>query len=154
MATKKTSPAKKLVRTGLGKVIAGVCSGLGTYFAIDPTIIRLILILITVFGGSGILLYLVLWLIIPAEDSSGELNEDNIKENAREIKERAAEFGKSAKGFVDSNNSKYVFGVCLLVLGVTLTLSNFGFFHFFNLAKLWPIALIILAFAILRENGK
>lgn len=154
MAAKKTAPAKKLVRTNKGKVIAGVCSGLGIYFAIDPTIIRLIFILITVFGGSGLLLYLVLWLIIPAEDSSGELTEENIRDNAKEMKEKAKEFGKDAKEFADSQNSRYVFGVGLLALGVVLTLSNFGVFHYFNLARLWPLALIVLAFLILKENGK
>jgi len=154
MAKVKPTSTKKLVRIVEGKVVAGVCSGLGSYFAIDPTIIRLIFIFITIFGGSGILLYLVLWLIIPAENSSGELNEDNIRENAKEIKDKAKEFGKNAKVFADSQNSRYIFGVGLLVLGVTLTLSNFGFFHYFNFARLWPLALIILAFAILKENGK
>lgn len=152
---KKTqSSTKKLTRSNKGKVIAGVCSGLAHYFDIDPTLIRVILIFITVFGGSGIILYLILWLVIPSDGSNGNLTEDSIKENAKEIKGKAEDLGESMKDFAESKNSKYVLGVSLLSLGIVLTLSNFGFFHYFNIWKLWPITLIVLAFVIFRDNGK
>ena len=46
------------------RLLAGVCSGLGEYFEIDPVIIRIIWIILII-GGYGILLYLLFWLIIP-----------------------------------------------------------------------------------------
>lgn len=56
----------RLYRSKSNKVIAGICGGLGEYFNIDPVIIRVIFAVFTVFGGSGILLYLILWIIIPS----------------------------------------------------------------------------------------
>jgi phage shock protein C len=155
MAVKKANTGnKRLTRLEKGKVIAGVCIGLAKYFEIDPVILRVILIFITLFGGSGLVFYLILWLVIPSEKSDGNLSEDNIKNNAMEIKEKAEGFGKSASEFAESKNSKYVLGICLLALGILLTLSNFGFFHYFNIWKLWPLTLIVLAFVIFRDNGK
>jgi phage shock protein PspC (stress-responsive transcriptional regulator) len=52
-----------------GAMIAGVCNGLGAYFNIDPTIVRLLFILLTVFWGAGLLVYIVLALVVPAADS-------------------------------------------------------------------------------------
>ena len=56
---------KRLVRNVQDKKIAGVCSGLADYLDIDPTLVRALWILFTLLGGSGILAYLILWLIIP-----------------------------------------------------------------------------------------
>ena len=56
---------KRLVRNVQDKKIAGVCSGLADYLDIDPTLVRALWILFTLLGGSGIIAYLILWLIIP-----------------------------------------------------------------------------------------
>ena len=56
---------KKLYRSVTDKMLAGVCGGLAEYFAIDPVIVRLIFVLAVIFGGSGILAYIILWIIIP-----------------------------------------------------------------------------------------
>jgi phage shock protein C len=70
-----TDDVKKLYRTQEDRMIAGVCSGLAAYFKIDPTIVRIIFIVLALFGG-GILLYLLLWLFIPdAPDGSPEIEQ-------------------------------------------------------------------------------
>lgn len=56
---------KKLARPNDGRMIAGVCAGLGNYFGIDPTIIRLLFVLFFIFAGGGILIYLILWIVMP-----------------------------------------------------------------------------------------
>lgn len=57
--------SKKLYRSDRNKVFAGVCGGLGEYFNIDPVILRVIMV-VAIFGfGTGFLLYLVAWLIMP-----------------------------------------------------------------------------------------
>jgi phage shock protein C len=56
---------KRLERSTRDKWIGGVCGGLGHYFDIDPTIVRLIF-LVAFFGfGTGLLVYLVLWVVMP-----------------------------------------------------------------------------------------
>ncbi len=57
--------AKKLYRSKEGRKIAGVCAGLGDYFDIDPTIIRLIWRAMLFAVGSGVLAYIIAWIIVP-----------------------------------------------------------------------------------------
>jgi phage shock protein C len=66
---KKSAPYKKLYRSRKERMIAGVCGGLAEHFGIDPTWVRLIFILFFFAGGATFLLYLILWLIVPLEDS-------------------------------------------------------------------------------------
>lgn len=55
---------KRLHRSSTNKIIGGVCGGIGEYFNVDPTIIRLVWLLFGFMGG-GILAYLIAWIIIP-----------------------------------------------------------------------------------------
>lgn len=59
---------KKLTRVDEGKKICGVCTGLGRYFNIDPTVIRLLFVILTCMGGSGILAYIAAAVIMPMDD--------------------------------------------------------------------------------------
>jgi phage shock protein C len=65
---------KKLYRKRDDQVIAGVCSGLNEYFelGIDNSILRLIIVALSLFLGTGILLYLIAWAIIPLEPEKDE----------------------------------------------------------------------------------
>jgi phage shock protein C len=56
---------KRLYRSRKDKMIAGVCGGLADYFKIDPSVIRIIFIAFLLFGGSALLVYLVMWFVIP-----------------------------------------------------------------------------------------
>lgn len=62
--------ANKLYRSETDKMIGGVCGGLGEYFQIDSTIIRLLWAALVLVGGSGILLYLIAWILIPVRGSN------------------------------------------------------------------------------------
>ena len=63
---------RRLTRTRAGRMIGGVCAGLGRYFNVDPIIFRIGAIVLTLVGGAGILAYLAALLLIPGEDSAGE----------------------------------------------------------------------------------
>ncbi|RAY11511.1 PspC domain-containing protein [Actinomadura craniellae] len=67
---------KKLRRTTEGRMVTGVCSGIGDYTGIDPNILRIGLAAVTVFGGAGIALYALAWLLIPAEGSDRSIAQD------------------------------------------------------------------------------
>lgn len=55
----------RLYRIVNGKVIGGVAGGIAEFFGVDPTIIRIIFILLTIMGGGGLLIYIVLWIVVP-----------------------------------------------------------------------------------------
>jgi len=56
---------KRLLRSLTDRKIAGICGGLGDYFNIDPTVIRVLFLFLMLFGGGGIVLYIILWIIVP-----------------------------------------------------------------------------------------
>ena len=66
METENNS-VKRLYRSVDERLLAGVCGGLSDYFGIDPVIFRLVFIILAISGGSGILLYLLFWLIVPRQ---------------------------------------------------------------------------------------
>ena len=74
---------KRLYRPLDGRVVAGVCAGLASYFGIDPTLVRLAFALATVFGGIGILLYLCAWIVIPEEGGDGASIAENFVNQQR-----------------------------------------------------------------------
>lgn len=59
---------RKLFRSKRNRMIAGVCGGLGYYFDIDPTIMRLLFILLMLAFGSTLIIYLIMWLVVPEGD--------------------------------------------------------------------------------------
>jgi phage shock protein C len=63
---------KKLYRSRKDRWLAGICGGIAHYFELDPTIIRVLFVLLSVFAGGGILAYIILWLIIPEEPEASE----------------------------------------------------------------------------------
>ena len=59
------SPPKRLYRSKKARLLGGVCGGLAEYFNIDPTIMRVIFILLALLGGIMLIVYIVLWIIVP-----------------------------------------------------------------------------------------
>lgn len=62
-----SKPYKKLWRSRTDRKIAGICGGLGDYFRVDSLWLRLVFILFFLAGGAALLVYLVMWLIVPLE---------------------------------------------------------------------------------------
>lgn len=59
---------KRLKRSNSDKMLAGVCGGLANYFDLDSTLVRLGFAFMAIFAGTGVLAYLVMWIIVPKED--------------------------------------------------------------------------------------
>jgi phage shock protein C len=77
---------ERLTRSESDRILGGVCGGLGEYFDIDPTLIRLGFVAALLFGGSGPILYLIAWLIIPSEGEAGE--EETSETESKSVEER------------------------------------------------------------------
>ncbi|HSC54583.1 MAG TPA: PspC domain-containing protein [Phnomibacter sp.] len=65
-STEYNFESKRLYRNESDKLLAGVASGLAQYLKLDPSIVRFIFILLVIFGGSGILIYIILWIVLPS----------------------------------------------------------------------------------------
>ncbi|OGW84595.1 MAG: hypothetical protein A2987_05760 [Omnitrophica bacterium RIFCSPLOWO2_01_FULL_45_10] len=63
---------KRIYLSAANKKLGGVCGGIGEYFEVDPTLIRVIFIIATLFSlGLGILAYFLIWLIMPRRPKGG-----------------------------------------------------------------------------------
>jgi phage shock protein C len=60
---------KRLYRVSEGSMIGGVSAGLGEYLDIDPVVIRALFVALALLGGPGLILYLMLWIIMPEQES-------------------------------------------------------------------------------------
>ncbi|MDD1701130.1 MAG: PspC domain-containing protein [Methanoregula sp.] len=64
---------KRLYRPKNERMLGGVCAGLGEYLDVDPMVIRLIWVVVTVLSvGTGIIIYILAWIIIPEENTGGD----------------------------------------------------------------------------------
>jgi len=119
---------KYLKRSKNNSMIVGVCAGIADYFAIDVTIVRIAFVLFAVFGGSGILVYIILWIVLP-ESESVKLPDHN----------------ESPKTNTDNASNWIAF--ILVGLGVYFLLQNLGLtFSFFDFISFWdivPVGLIV-----------
>lgn len=58
---------KKLYRSTDNKIIAGVCGGLADYFGLDATLIRIVWVLLILLAGTGVLAYIIAWILMPIQ---------------------------------------------------------------------------------------
>jgi phage shock protein C len=80
-----SSGGKRLLRIRQGRIVAGVCAGLGAYFGVDVNLVRLAFGVLTVFYGLGILLYLIAWLILPEEGEDGSIVESFVSKRTSRL---------------------------------------------------------------------
>ncbi len=151
---------KRLFRDTDNAMLAGVAAGLGNYFGVDVLIIRLLFVIATFAGGWGILIYIVLWLLVPEAKTSSERLQMAGKpvtiDSLKEVVERADVGGAARR----ANNSLAgpvnaafrtllkVVGVCFVVIGMSLllglaTAALYVFFHNSSIVQdnLFPIGI-------------
>ncbi len=71
--------AKRLYRSRTNKQLAGVCGGVAEYFNLDPTIVRIIWLLLTLAGGPGLILYIIMAVVVPEEPEFVQTSAEKIK---------------------------------------------------------------------------
>jgi phage shock protein C len=59
--------SRRLYRSRHNRVIAGICGGLADYFGVDPSLVRIILVVVSLLPGPSVIFYLIAWAIIPQE---------------------------------------------------------------------------------------
>jgi phage shock protein C len=126
------TPDRVLRRSREDRVLGGVSGGLGRYFGVDPILIRLAWVALVLVGGSGVLLYIIAWIIIP-EEKAGE------------------HIGTVPTSTTDSAMAmRYLIGGGLIVIGAALLLRlvipdiEFRF--------IWPVVLIAVGLIILMKG--
>ncbi|KUK79205.1 MAG: Uncharacterized protein XD95_0549 [Microgenomates bacterium 39_7] len=131
---------------------------MANYIGIDSALIRIIFIFLTLAGGSGIILYLVMWLVVPKQSALNQepLSKESLEENAKEIESKAKEAVSSIK---NSNKAKQSsgseksteqrsnwLGIGLVIIGALLLMQNL---QIIDRGMFWPLALMLIGIMIL-----
>jgi phage shock protein PspC (stress-responsive transcriptional regulator) len=71
---------KQLRRSRTTRMVAGVCGGIAEYFGIDANLVRLVIVVLTFFGGTGALIYVIGWVLVPEADADSSIAENLINQ--------------------------------------------------------------------------
>lgn len=80
---------KRLLRSRNDRIIAGVAGGIAATLNIDPLLVRIAFLFLGLFNGFGVMVYLVLWLLVPNEDSLTTDARSQMRENVSEMQSTA-----------------------------------------------------------------
>ena len=139
----------RLYRDTDHRVLAGVCSGIAEYFKTDAILVRIIFIFLTFFGASGILLYVILWVIIP--DRSGfthmRFHTEASKDAHSDSTATQADHAHPEYSELHPNRNRGILGFFIVIIGLLLLANNL--FPQLSIAQFWPIVLILFGLALL-----
>jgi phage shock protein PspC (stress-responsive transcriptional regulator) len=136
---KESTARKRLYRDTDNRLIAGVCAGLAAYFGVSIGMIRIIFVILALINGLGILLYLILWVVLPLAETQAQKFEMrgkplNIDEIEQMVKEKAQTMGREGKK---------ILSLPATIIGVILGAIQSVF------RVLWPIATTIVGVCLL-----
>lgn len=150
--------SSQITRSSNG-IVGGVCAGLAKYAGIDPIIVRIVFLLAAIYGGSGVLLYIVLWVLMPDEKSTDKESKKIIDKNSKEIKQSAEKLAEKAKSVVNDKSNKIFIGIAIIIFGSYLLLANLGISRWINFelffSMFWPLFIVAIGIIlIIKKDGK
>ena len=131
---------ERLRRSSSDNVIFGVCGGIARYFQVDSVFIRIGFAILTIAGGSGLLIYLVMAVIMPKDDESPASGDPP---------------GSIAAHTPDGDGgSRRAQGLAavLIIAGAVLLLANLGAFSWLDWSIIWPLLLIGIGVLIIAQR--
>ncbi len=160
---------KKLYRSNKDKMLGGVAGGLAEYFAIDPTLVRIIFVVSLFAGGAGVLAYIILWMVVPEEPfafaspnagAGSTPGTENIPGNESGTGTGSPDEEKTQPGYnkyyqamaEQKHKRSSIFGVVLVAVGLLFLLDNFiPRIHF---GDFWPLLLVAVGVGLLLNARK
>lgn len=148
---------RRLYRSNRERILGGVAGGIGEYFDVDPTLVRLAWIVLAIAGGFGVLAYIVAWIVIPeAPWRTRSARDERGRKSAGDDAAAASSAGAGGMPSAsledddeDDHRHRYsnysgawIFGALLVGLGLFLLVRNFA--PFLWVVPFWPVLLILV----------
>ncbi|WP_256009229.1 PspC domain-containing protein [Desertivirga xinjiangensis] len=142
---------KRLERDQSNKMLAGVAAGLAGYLNMEVTWIRVLFLILAFFGFTGVWIYLILWIAVPAKPvwpvSEAEYRMPEQK--------TGAEYYPPFPQPESRRAGRLITGSILMVLGICLLVNEFvDLPEWLSLSKLWPLAFVAIGLIILLKPGR
>ena len=155
----------RLYRSRSDRMICGVCGGLAKYFDIDPTIVRIIAVLLVFANGLGILAYIIMAIVVSREGSKVATPKEAVEENVEDLKETAGKLGREIRSALTEEEveseavdkvrrRRGIVGIILVVLGILLLMGSFNLFWWFHWGNLWPLILVAVGLLIIFSTRR
>lgn len=139
----------KLYRSVSDRMVGGVCGGLGVFLRIDPIFIRLLFVLLLFGSDFGLILYLLLWILIPEEGKAYGFKDESFGTKIKSM-------GDDIQGAVTQPHpqSGLIVGMGLIVVGGLLFIDRLdvNWLDWFDFDILWPVLLIVGGISLLFRN--
>lgn len=153
---------KRLYKSRKDKIVDGVCGGIAEYFDTDPVLVRIIFVLFTFVGGSGIIAYIVGMIIMPAQPVGEEASEKPSKKEEAKPKVKPVKTSEQPAKTATMSSGSLVIGIILIIIGGIFLIENFPFFDFHPFYWLrrhfWeyfiPGILIVTGLVLLVKSGE
>ena len=151
---------KRFYRSTTNRVIGGVAAGMAEYFSLDPVLIRLLFVLFALFGGGGVLVYIIFWIVIPErpvipvqnnaqapDDAPRETPDDNATYTAQPAGDDIRETSSKKSPVEKKQKGSLIGGLVLITLGGIFLADEF--FQNVDFGDLWPLILIVIGAGLL-----
>jgi len=135
----------KLYRDENAKVLGGVCAGLADYFNVDVALIRVAFVFAMVVLGTGFMLYIILWIVVPRKNYFDNPVVDYTIPPAP---------GKFVPVKKPVSSAAVVGGTILIVMGAYLLLDQFDLIPYFELHRFWPVVFIVIGLVLIFNPDK
>ena len=147
---------KRFYRSRTDRVIGGVAAGLAEYFDLDPVLIRLLFVIFALFGGGGVLVYIIFWIVIPEKPLEAHQTQkeptmetsQNPQEGNNVYEARPADPGpKKDVPAEKKQRGSLIGGLVLITVGCIFLADEF--FPNVDFGDLWPLILIVIGAGLL-----
>lgn len=158
---------KRLYRSQTDRKFAGVAGGLAEYFVMDPLLIRLAFVILTLAGGGGFLIYLVLWIVTPENPLRIQPSMNQAGQNFQQPNPGSSDFTAESSGYnaespktetpysttppvpqtKERNKGSLIGGLVLITLGALFLADEL--IPQINFGDLWPVILIVIGVGLL-----
>lgn len=155
------SPPRRLCRSRDDRMLGGVAGGVAAYFDVDSALVRLAFVVLVLAAGSGLLLYLVAWIVIPEEsaaqsraaapDPPGPPPAADADPGAAALAALPASTPRSRSASAAGRGARLVAGTVLVTVGALFLLDRAlpNLHHFF-----WPAAIIVLGLGLVVHGAR
>ncbi len=136
---------KRLTKSRKNRMVAGVAAGIAEYTGIDPVLIRLAFVLGAMAGFTGVVIYIVLAIVMPAQDASPEPAQSGDAMDGS-VSPPASHTARSRQGRLTGTQ---VTGLVVIVFGVMFLMLNLGIFSWLDWGVIWPVGLIVVGLTLM-----
>ncbi|OGV18324.1 MAG: hypothetical protein A3J84_09900 [Ignavibacteria bacterium RIFOXYA2_FULL_37_17] len=145
----------KLYRSRRVRVFGGIAGGLAQYFNLDPILVRVLFVVVTLLHGFGILLYIILWIVIPEEPFEIAYQvkpDDQAKAEEQPAQTDSMNFDGSQSLPKKQSSGRIIVGIVLIVVGLIFFADRI--IPSFDLRDVLPIAFVLIGGSLIWNSLK